>query len=1741
MYSNRITSNPIDGLPTKETRKLTKEEKKALKQKKKEEAKRQKEEEKRKKEEQKRKEKEEKERKKEKRKSVKSQLDPQAISKSGSNYSLAEGATPPESPSGSASPKLSSSSSSTDRRRETLVRTKSGNSSGALGKVQARKGRRPLKFKEKEFQLILDNLRQNNKQDTELDLQNHYLDKWAAEELAEVLMENRTVLNLNLSHNQISDDGVIHIARMLEKNKTIHTLDISFNGLTRKGTRHIINCLNNNVFITELFMEEDTIELGDLGLGQAQLDAITPAMRDEIENLLESNRSFQLLLAGKSDKLELPGREQAQINKHIIDRFPGLRKIDLSNNKLVEIPKEIGTLKKLEELDLQKNKIKKIPIQIGELPCLEILQLNYNNLQEIPLAITILPRLRRLCLAYNKLENIPQYSIAGMVTLEYLDIRENPLSQLTGMGSEFKNIIKSGWDAIKFIRQQNEGSVQVYRMKLMFVGNGNVGKTTLMGNLAKTTKDEKSVGGMSSSAVPVARDKRADTFNTATDGIDIRLWSVKHPSQNDTIRFSCWDFAGQEVYYATHGFFLTKRAIYLLIFNLLESEEESQIEYWLQSINARTEDAPVLLVGTHAEDKTCSKEYQDRYFNSIYQKYGSRFKSQIFGHFAISNETQKGLIDLKSRILDLALAQPYMPDEIPLSFRGLEEKLGGAQQRLTSAGFPPTLAWEEYKRMALEVKIPEDSVMLATKFLNDLGTIVWFNDKGLRDTIIVDPQWITKTFATVVSLKTGFVKDGLLRYDDLPQLWKPPTYPSHLHPKLITMLEKFQVMCRLSATGDRLLIPCLLPDKTPPDNITHKHWPEHENIPQAGRTYSFEFVPLGFFSRLIVRFLATQSFTPLLYWKEGIVLAKDTERIKLSLRKNMQHKTMPWCLELWVRGPRPARHLTRLVQNIDTLVLDWLRVKFEVTVPCVHCVKEQSPDPYQFPLTLIEQAVSTNQSYVKCRGLKDVLVSALAPDVALSEFKGARVDYSDVQIIKQIGEGGFAKVYKAIWNGEVIALKQLTIDMSTTVESLGFEFEEAINPLDVFKEFRAEVLLMSDMVHPNIMAVKGLCMNPFCMLLEFCSLGSLYDYLHNKDKPVNWAVILKLAMDMAQGMQFMHNFQPPLIHRDLKSPNVLLNIAQTPAGYPSLVAKVADFGLSRSLMLAPQLTSKAVDNPVWLAPELMRKEEYDEKVDVYSFGVILWELVSRADFLGHITFLSAIEDAVLNGERPKIPDECFSLCPEYASLIERCWSGDSSERPSFSEVCKELEAMIENRLPAIGVQLPVMEIPSISEADLKQASTHNEQARSTQTMPSLKYRQGARANEPAPLPKQPSLPALGNSSNIVPPRTVQTTIPGNKPPVPLRPTSSQEGFSKPTLLASNSFSTGPPPPQLSTERTVSSRNKPELPPMPSVLDAGGAQPFEIGGGVLDKSFPLLAAPITSMAYLAGRVWTATSEGKAYIWDAKTCTSLGEIQMHNSSITKLLVVANKEVWSCSEDNTVKVWNAEGEYVADARAHHQVFCLVEVPGPREDTKAHSHVWGGSKEISMSKKSSTVRFEIGSINVWDAVSKRLKKTFKLAPPSQLAEILRMPPPQTLLYHSNHVWVASNPIILCFDPYTQVCKGYLDSKGEVKTMISVGKEIWSGTSTLIKVWNPQERGGDCVAILEGHNGDVLDFCTDGTYVWSCGWDKQVFLWDARAHHFVKNLSREHRDSISAVLQIPVEGTRLWSGGKDSVVCVWK
>lgn len=129
----------------------------------------------------------------------------------------------------------------------------------------------------------------------------------------------------------------------------------------------------------------------------------------------------------------------------------------------------------------------------------------------------------------------------------------------------------------------------------MIVGEGNVGKTTLRETLSGVAKTKKKGP------------------NVATDGIDGFSEKIIWTPEGFTSPITClpWDFAGQQVYYSTHAFFLAKRAIYLIVFNLIDPKQgQAAIEYWLQCINARAPRAPIIIVGTHMDDKHCTKEYE---------------------------------------------------------------------------------------------------------------------------------------------------------------------------------------------------------------------------------------------------------------------------------------------------------------------------------------------------------------------------------------------------------------------------------------------------------------------------------------------------------------------------------------------------------------------------------------------------------------------------------------------------------------------------------------------------------------------------------------------------------------------------------------------------------------------------------------------------------------------------------------------------------------------------------------------------------------------------------------------------------------------------------------------------------------------------------------------------------------------------------------------------------------------------
>ena len=214
---------------------------------------------------------------------------------------------------------------------------------------------------------------------------------------------------------------------------------------------------------------------------------------------------------------------------------------------------------------------------------------------------------------------------------------------------------------------------------------------------------------------------------------------------------------------------------------------------------------------------------------------------------------------------------------------------------------------------------------------------------------------------------------------------------------------------------------------------------------------------------------------------------------------------------------------------------------------------------------------------------------------------------------------------------------------------------------------------MSGIEHANIIGFRGLCMKPLCIVTDFAPHGNLYDFLHSENEEEqaqasDWMLKLKIAFDVADGMRFLHNRVPPLIHSDLKSPNILL-VSTNPSD--SVVAVVADFGLSTKWV--PVLQGRKVDNPVWLAPEIIKGKEYTEKADVYAFGVILYEILTLKPFFSEFRFFSEMEDAIVAGKRPELPKD---VNVHLLDLIEDCWAEEVHIRPTFDEIIARLEEVV---------------------------------------------------------------------------------------------------------------------------------------------------------------------------------------------------------------------------------------------------------------------------------------------------------------------------------------------------------------------------------------------------------------------------------------------------------------------------------
>jgi serine/threonine protein kinase len=277
-----------------------------------------------------------------------------------------------------------------------------------------------------------------------------------------------------------------------------------------------------------------------------------------------------------------------------------------------------------------------------------------------------------------------------------------------------------------------------------------------------------------------------------------------------------------------------------------------------------------------------------------------------------------------------------------------------------------------------------------------------------------------------------------------------------------------------------------------------------------------------------------------------------------------------------------------------------------------------------------------------------------------SSFTNMRADPSSVQLEKMVSQGSFGSLYKGTWRGTPVAVKQLRLEL-------------ADDPVAT-KDFKTEISLLSLLRHPNIILYMGAFEGtpkelkktlgdkdlPL-IVFEWLEGGNLYNAIHGPKSP-SLTKIIQYAWDLACGMNFLHTHDPKIIHRDLKPQNLLLDSSGN--------LKIGDFGLSRFKSESESMTGHT-GSYRWMAPEVVRNEKYDEKVDVYSFGIILWEMIASDVPFSNLTDMQAAMNTS-NGMRPALPPSCT---PNMKDLIRACWAPEPSERPSFQEVLDKLQVI----------------------------------------------------------------------------------------------------------------------------------------------------------------------------------------------------------------------------------------------------------------------------------------------------------------------------------------------------------------------------------------------------------------------------------------------------------------------------------
>ncbi|MCP4151664.1 MAG: hypothetical protein GY757_28230 [bacterium] len=639
----------------------------------------------------------------------------------------------------------------------------------------------------------------------------------------------------------------------------------------------------------------------------------------------------------------------------------------LENNQLSDIS-ALQSLTQLKVLDLENNQLSDISA-LQSLTLLKELWLNNNQLSDIS-ALQWLLQLKMLDLANNKITRLPTFITQWNMEIEwdagstvFINLYNNPLENPP------VEIVKQGREAIRnYFTELEKSSTFLLQAKLLLVGSGEVGKTTLMRTLTEPDFQLKEdyIG-----------------KEPTTHGIRIKPWSLTCPLEGDSqpsrdLTLHTWDFGGQDIYHSTHQFFLTKRSLYIFLWEARKDEDSHSFDYWLNVIKLLSDNSPVIVVMNKADVRGLPIDEA---------AYAGKFKN-IAAFLQVSCLTRRGIDELNAKIREVLGCMPHLKDKLPASWQDIRHNLEKEQKNYIDAEF--------FYGICADFDLDRERADYLSDYLHDLGAILRFRtDPLLRNTLILNPQWATEAVYKLVDTREIMDNMGRFDFDDLETIWDRDKFPPAKHRELMRLMEKFE-LCFNFRDSSTYIVPELVPGQRSGCDIR-----AFEGAGCLRFRYRYDFMPKGIVSRFIARnyFLIEDDR----FWQNGVVLCFEESRALVIGDPPGR------CLTISVTGFQ-KRELLAIIRNDLNLIHASLNMKkeqkhFQEFVPCNCSACLNAEAPHLFPFDVLKKMAQFGKSLTCFNSYEDVSPALLSGGYEIPAPEGSLLQPLIVALSQLQGKG----------------------------------------------------------------------------------------------------------------------------------------------------------------------------------------------------------------------------------------------------------------------------------------------------------------------------------------------------------------------------------------------------------------------------------------------------------------------------------------------------------------------------------------------------------------------------------------------------------------------------------------------------------------------------------------------------------------------------------------------------------------